>query len=116
MINEAITAAEILAKEDISAELIKINKIKPLDLEPIKASVSKTKRLIIAEESCAQGSLSQEIITELHGCSEFQHICLNLGEGIIEQGSIEELRSIFGIDAKAIAKRAKGLVDGKNQT
>jgi 1-deoxy-D-xylulose-5-phosphate synthase len=116
MINEAITAAEILAKEDISAELIKINKVKPLDLEPIKASVSKTKRLIIAEESCAQGSLSQKIITELHGCSEFQHICLNLGEGIIEQGSIEELRSIFGIDAKAIAKRAKGLDDGKNQT
>lgn len=116
MINEALEAAEILEKEGISAEIIKINKIKPLDTEPIKTSASKTKRIIIAEESCSSGALSQEIISKLHGSSEFEYVSLNLGEGIIKQGSIKELRSIYKIDAEAITKRAKELVDGKNQT
>lgn len=115
MINETLEAAEMLEKEGISAEIIKINKIKPLDIEAIRASVSKTESVIIAEESCSSGALSQEIIEKLHGCSEFEYASLNLGEGIIKQGSIKELKSIYEIDAEAIAKRAKEIVNGKNQ-
>lgn len=115
MINETLEAAEMLEKEGISAEIIKINKIKPLDIEAIRASVSKTESVIIAEESCSSGTLSQEIIAKLHGCSEFEYASLNLGEGIIKQGSIKELKSIYEIDAEAIAKRAKEIVNGKNQ-
>lgn len=115
MIDELLAAAEILEKEGISAEIVKVNRIKALNTEPIINSVSKTKRIIIAEESCAHGSLSQEIISELHGCSEFEHICLNPGEGIVKQGSIKELRALLGLDAKAIAERAKELVGGKDK-
>lgn len=116
MINEALEAAEILEKDGISAEIIKINKIRPLDMRPIKTSVLKTRRAVIAEETCDSGSLSQEILAGLVGAADLKCSRLNLGDGIVKQGSIKELRSIYGIDGKAIAKRAKELVDGKNKT
>lgn len=57
----ALAAAEALAQEGISAEVIDLRTIRPLDIDTIVKSVKKTNRLIILEESFPVCSISTEI-------------------------------------------------------
>lgn len=57
----ALAAAEELAKEGISMEVIDLRTIRPLDIDTIVASVKKTNRLLILEESWPVASISSEI-------------------------------------------------------
>ncbi len=61
MMKVALGAAEELAKEGISAEVIDLRTIRPLDHETILNSVKKTNRLVIIEEQWPFGSVSSEI-------------------------------------------------------
>jgi pyruvate dehydrogenase E1 component beta subunit len=61
MMKVALLAAEELAKEDISAEVIDLRTIRPLDWPAIVESVKKTNRLVIVEEQWPFGSVSSEI-------------------------------------------------------
>lgn len=61
MMKVALGAAEELAKEGISAEVIDLRTIRPLDWHTIVASVKKTNRLVIVEEQWPFGSVSSEI-------------------------------------------------------
>jgi 2-oxoisovalerate dehydrogenase E1 component beta subunit len=57
----ALEAAEELAKENISAEVIDLRTILPLDRETILASVKKTSKLLIAHEDTRTGGVAGEI-------------------------------------------------------
>ncbi|MBP6624013.1 MAG: pyruvate dehydrogenase complex E1 component subunit beta [Chitinophagaceae bacterium] len=61
MMKVALGAAEELAKEGISAEVIDLRTIRPLDIDTIVQSVKKTNRLLIVEEQWPFGSVSTEI-------------------------------------------------------
>lgn len=61
MMKVALGAAEELAKENISAEVIDLRTIRPLDWQTIVESVKKTNRLVIVEEQWPFGSVSSEI-------------------------------------------------------
>lgn len=61
MMKVALGAAEELEKEGISAEVIDLRTIRPLDFPTIVASVKKTNRIVIVEESWPFGSISSEI-------------------------------------------------------
>ena len=61
MMKVALGAAEELAKEGISAEVIDLRTIRPMDHETIIESVKKTNRLIIVDESWPFGGISAEV-------------------------------------------------------
>ena len=61
MMKVALESADALAKEGISAEVIDLRTIRPLDFETIVKSVQKTNRLIIVDESWPFGSVASEI-------------------------------------------------------
>ncbi len=61
MMKVALAAADELAKEDISAEVIDLRTIRPLDWHTIFESVKKTNRLVIVEEQWPFASVSSEI-------------------------------------------------------
>jgi pyruvate dehydrogenase E1 component beta subunit len=61
MMKVAMGAAEELAKEGISAEVIDLRTIRPLDWQTVAESVKKTNRLVIVEEQWPFGSISSEI-------------------------------------------------------
>jgi len=65
IIKEAYKAAEILEKEDISVEILDMRTIRPMDFEAIIASVKKTNRLVILEESWPFGSIASEITYQI---------------------------------------------------
>jgi pyruvate/2-oxoglutarate/acetoin dehydrogenase E1 component len=61
LVHEALAAAEALAKEGISAEVIDPRSLVPFDAETIRASVRKTGRLVIADEAGPTAGASAEI-------------------------------------------------------
>ncbi len=61
MMKVAHEAAEELAKMDVSAEVIDLRSVRPIDYQAIVASVKKTNRLVIVEEAWPLASISTEI-------------------------------------------------------
>ena len=110
MINEAILAADRLEAVGISAEVIKLGRLRPNGFNAVRASVQKTHRIVVAEDVCDFGSMGEQILASLACDSEpFSARLLNLGDGIVAHGSVEELRRDCGIDAEGIVCSAKKL-------
>ncbi|MEO5966556.1 MAG: transketolase C-terminal domain-containing protein [Candidatus Limnocylindrales bacterium] len=65
MAERALAAADQLAAEGISAEVIDLRWIRPLDIPAVAASVAKTGRLVIAEEQVHAGGWGATLISEL---------------------------------------------------
>ena len=65
LILPSLEAAEELAKEGVSAEVIDLRTIRPLDIETIIASVKKTNRLVVVDESWPFAGVSAEIAYEV---------------------------------------------------
>jgi pyruvate dehydrogenase E1 component beta subunit len=66
-------AAELLAKEGISAEIIDLRTVRPIDYDTILTSVKKTNRLVVVEEAWPLASLSSEIAYHVQNYA-FDHI------------------------------------------
>ncbi len=62
---KALTAAELLAKKGISAEVVDLRSLRPLDEGTIARSAAKTRRLLIVDEGWRTGSLSAEIAARI---------------------------------------------------
>lgn len=62
MVERALAAADQLAREGISVEVIDLRTIRPLDEATILESVRKTNRLVIAHEACKRGGFGAEIV------------------------------------------------------
>lgn len=65
MVGRALKAAEELAGEGISVEVVDPRTIKPLDIKTICSSVAKTNRLVVVHEACRFGGIAAEIITQV---------------------------------------------------
>src|SRR5262249_40787236 len=61
MVHEALAAAESLAAEGISVEVIDLRTVAPLDTAPILESVARTSRLLIAHEAVVPFGIGAEI-------------------------------------------------------
>ncbi len=61
MVHEAVAAAEALADEGVSVEVIDLRTVAPLDLVPVFTSVAKTSRLLIAHEAVLPFGIGAEI-------------------------------------------------------
>ncbi len=109
MINEVLSAAELLQQERISAEVIKLNSIQPIDYAAITQSLQKTRRLLVAEECVSMGCIGQQISAYLaeHGAAPEQTALCNLGTGFITHGTVAQLRQLQGLDARSLFQRAK---------
>ena len=72
MVDTALKAAEALAGQGISAEVINLRTIRPLDIETIVASVKKTSRVVSVEEGWPFAGIGSEIIaTVVENCFDW---------------------------------------------
>ena len=62
---KTLEAAEALAKDGISAEVIDLRSLRPLDMDTIRASVARTHRAVVVDEGWRTGSLAAEIGMQL---------------------------------------------------
>lgn len=112
MINEALNAAEKLSELGFEADVIKLNFINPLDTDSVLRSLSKTGRLVTAEDVCAHGSIGSKILAACaaKGMKLLGAETLDLGSGIVAHGSVSELMKEKGVDAEGIVRSALRLM------
>ena len=65
MTDRSLAAADSLAEQGVSAEVIDLRWLRPLDVDTIRASVEKTGRLVVAEEQVHRGGWGATVISEL---------------------------------------------------
>lgn len=113
LINEALTAAELLQKKGIDCEIIKLSRVDDVELPVVLESLRKTKRLIVPEESCEAGCVGEHILSmcQMENITLEQTKLLNLKDGIIVHGRVEQLRTIYEIDGTGIAKAVLSMFD-----
>ena len=106
--NELMDAAELLSQEGICPEVIKLDSVKPIDMDLIIPSVKKTGRLLVAEETVRNGCVGREISALLRARDILvpTRSC-NLGDAFIEHGTVSQLYELVGVDGKALAAAAK---------
>ncbi|MCO6357209.1 transketolase family protein [Roseivirga pacifica] len=110
---EAIEAEAVLAEAGISAEVINIHTIKPLDVEAVLESAAKTGCVVTAEEHQMNGGLGDSIAQTLalNNPTPLEMVAVNDSFG--ESGTPEELMTKYGIDAKNIVEAAKRVIARK---
>lgn len=65
MVREAVKAADNLAKENVSVEIIDLRTVAPLDIETIIASVEKTGRVVVVQEAQKQAGVGAQVAAEI---------------------------------------------------
>ncbi|MEM5539766.1 transketolase C-terminal domain-containing protein [Olleya sp. AS48] len=110
---EALEAAKTLNDKGISAEVINIHTIKPLDANAIIESVKKTKCVVTAEEHNHLGGLGESIARVLsqHQPTPQEFIATNDTFG--ESGTPAQLMEKYGLNADAIVKAAEKVITRK---
>lgn len=113
LINEVLVAAEELAAQGIDCDVIKLSRLDDIELPVVLESLRKTRRLLVAEESCEAGCVGQRILAL---CQEQKlHLAgaelLNLKDGIAVHGSVEQLRTLYALERHGIAAAAKSMLE-----
>ncbi|MDP2211209.1 MAG: transketolase family protein [Candidatus Aquicultor sp.] len=110
MVSSSLVAAESLAKDGISAEVINISTIKPLDDNAIIESAVKTGRVVVAEEHSIIGGLGSavaELLCEKHPVPVAR---VGIKDVFGRSGEPAELLKYYGLTDEDISQAAKGLL------
>lgn len=109
LINQAMEAADLLEKRGISAEVLKLNRISPLDGSEIVGFFGSTDCLLVAEDSFGAGCVGQRITALLAAAGKAPEklILQNLGKTFAPEGTVAQLQQSFGLDAAGIALAAE---------
>lgn len=110
---EAIQAAEILKEKGVTAEVINIHTIKPLDSEAILSSIAKTKCLVSAEEHQFNGGLGDSIAQLLVQTTAYPMEYVAVNDSFGESGKPAELMEKYGLSAMNIVEKALKAISRK---
>ncbi len=110
---EAILAEAILAEKGISAEIINIHTIKPLDEDAILASVAKTGCAVSAEEHQINGGLGESIANTLVRNNPKPLEMVAVKDSFGESGTPAELMKKYGLSAENIVAAALRAIERK---
>ena len=110
---EAIKAGEELDKMGISAEIINIHTIKPLDSDIILKSISKTGCLVSAEEHNYHGGLGESISRVLAQNNPVPQSFVATNDTFGESGTPQQLMEKYGLNSQAIIKSATQVIKKK---
>ncbi|MCX6184178.1 MAG: transketolase family protein [Flavobacterium sp.] len=110
---EALVAAEALAEKGISAEVINIHTIKPLDAAAILKSVQKTGCIVTAEEHNILGGLGESVSS----CLVQNHLVpqefVAVNDSFGESGTPAQLMEKYGLNSAAIVEKAEKVMARK---
>jgi len=110
---EALLAAETLNEQGISAEVINIHTIKPLDDQAILDSVAKTGCIVTAEEHNILGGLGESVARVLAANNPNPQEFVATQDTFGESGTPEQLMEKYGLNASAIVKAANKVIARK---
>jgi transketolase len=113
LVAQSILAAEQLESEGISARVIDMHTIKPIDREAIRRAAVETGAIVVAEEHLVDGGMGvrvAQVVAETQPCPmEF----VGIQETYAESGQPDELLEKYGLMAKNVAEAARKVLSRK---
>lgn len=109
-VGAALEAADRLAQEGVSVEVINMPTIKPLDEELVIESAAKTGKVATVEEHNIIGGLGSAVAEVLSENNPVPVLRIGVEDQFGKSGSAEELIAEFGLDADGIYKKIKEFV------
>ncbi|XME01744.1 transketolase family protein [Lachnospiraceae bacterium C1.1] len=106
-VNESIEAAKALEAEGISAEVINIHTIKPLDADIILKSAKKTGKVVTVEEHSVIGGLGSAVAEVLAENAPTPMKRIGVYDTFGESGPAVALLEKYGLDSKGISAKVK---------
>ena len=104
MVNQALKAADILEQAGVKISVVRLTKLKGLDIAGLEAALAGQKHVLIAEEaSCGIGAGLSALIYDL--VPDCKVSVSDLGGSYVTHGSVTELYKMHGLDAGALAER-----------
>lgn len=113
MVSYCLDAAKALSEEGISAEVINISTIKPLDADAVIGSVKKTGCAVTAEEHSIIGGLGSAVAEVISESCPVPLVRVGTKDTFGESGKAEMLMEKYGLTAKDIVKAAKDSISKK---
>jgi transketolase len=110
-VHEAVKAAEALAEEGVSARVIDLYSVKPVDVETLHAAAEATEgRIVTAEDHWPEGGLGEAVLSAFADAEERPRVVQLAVREMPTSGKPAELLAAAGIDAEHIAQAARRLV------
>ena len=109
-VSSALEAAEMLAADGVSAEVINIHTIKPLDEDLVLASAKKTGKVVTAEEHTVIGGLGSAVCDCLSEKQPAPVLRIGMQDTFGESGSASALVEKYGLDGKGIYEKTKAFI------
>ena len=107
MVEQALIAREMLASEGISAEVINIHTIKPLDTELIVASAQQTGAIVTTEEHNIIGGLGGAVCEAVSGICPVPVVRHGVEDVFGKSAPAKDLIEHFSLNAKGIVEKVK---------
>lgn len=115
LVAESLKAADTLSSRGVEAEVIDSHTVKPLDLETILASVSKTGHLVVAEEHQIWGGLSSIVSRQVSQHEPVPMEFVAIDDTYAESGPGYELLNVYGLTEPHIVDAAETVLSDSLQ-
>jgi transketolase len=110
-LHEALKAADALAEDGISARVIDLYSVKPVDGETLRAAAEATGgRIVTVEDHWPEGGIGEAVLSALADFDALLHVTKLAVRDMPASGKPAELLAAAGIDAEHIAAAARALV------
>lgn len=109
-VSESLAAAERLESEGISAEVINMHTIKPLDENAVIAAAAKTGKIVTVEEHSVIGGLGSAVCDVVAEKAPAKVLKIGVNDVFGESGPAAELIKKYGLDADGIFEKVKAFV------
>ena len=109
-VNESLEAAKLLEADGISAEVINIHTIKPLDKELVVASAKKTGKVVTVEEHSVIGGLGGAVSEALSEEAPTKMLRIGMMDKFGQSGPAKALIEYYGLDGKSIYEKVKAFL------
>jgi transketolase len=110
LLSRAVYAAQMLEKENISAKVVEIHTIKPIDKECVKQCAEETGAVLTVEEGNIFGGLASAVSEIISREKSAYTDSIGINDCFAESGAYEELLDKYGMSVKAIYEKSKKLL------
>ncbi len=102
-----LEAAELLLQKQVSARVVKLNRVTPMETELLEVAARETGHLVVVEEAAQSNSVGERLAAHLtkKEIPVKGYVTINTGNGFVPQGSGDQLRRLCGLDAEQIARK-----------
>lgn len=110
MVDTALDCAEALAREGVSAAVVNIHTIKPLDEECVLRMAQRCKKVVTIEEHSVIGGLGDAVASALMGKGDFAFRKIGVQDRFGQSGKPDDLLVEYGLDTESVLAQVRGIL------